>query len=143
MSMKVKAIEVGFYGNKRRKPNEKSQIFTLNQVSEFSSSWMRVVSATAAEKEELKKVLEKRQAELNDPKPKRIIVAEHLVAKSGVDVADEEQFDELFEEGSGKEEELAEKKAEKKAKASKKKPAPSEPSEPASAPVSSEEEEAL
>lgn len=141
--MKVKAIETGFYGNKRRKPfDTKHATFTLQKVSDFSSSWMRVVTATPAEKEELKKILEKRQADMNDPKPKRIIVSENLFAKAGLDVSDEEQFDELFDEDAGKVEAIEEKKAEKKAKASKRK-SPEAMTEAVEKPSGVVEEEAL
>lgn len=120
--MKVKAIEVGYYGEKRRKPDEHTAIFTLKNVADFSPKWMRVVTATAAEKAELKKILIKRKEEAENPKPKRIVVDDSHLAALGVDAIDandEEQFDELFDEEAGKEQEAMDKKREKQQKAKK------------------------
>lgn len=119
--MKVKAIELGFYGEKRRKPGQIGSVFTLKKASDFSPKWMRVVDASSAEKSELQKILQKRQEDLMSPAPKRIQVVEDGFAHGatdGLDFNDKEQFAELFEED--KEAGNADKKREGQQKARKK-----------------------
>lgn len=132
--MKVKAIELGFYGEKRRRPDsKKDSIFTLKNVADFAPEWMRVVQADASERQELRKALEARQTYLADPKSKRIYEAEHKFSRVKQDFSAKDQFDELFDE-----EEVSDKKSKK---AAAKVEADEEEAEPVVS--SSDEEEAL
>lgn len=119
--MKVKAIGLGYYGEKRRKPDFKGSVFTLKNVADFSPRWMRVVSATSGEKSQLMDILKKRAAILNDPSPKRIKVVEHSYSnvESKFDPANKDQFEELFDDEAMDAADVADKKREGKQKAKK------------------------
>lgn len=68
MSIKVKAVETGFYGLKRRIPGRKGSVFLLKKVSDFSPAWMKVVECSEAEAGELKRHLEDMEAKASAPK---------------------------------------------------------------------------
>lgn len=99
--MKVKAVNLGFYGNKRRKPDQPGSVFQLKEVKDFSPNWMKILSATDAEKNELKTHLVERKKLLDSTEPKRIKIVDDGFDTKGtaIDANNKDQFDSLFTSG--------------------------------------------